>query len=385
MIWVHGVSVGEVVQAFRLVRSLKKRLPSARFLVTTTTLAGKEVALKLRSAEDRVLTFPADFVGSMRRFLQSVEPAALVLVETEIWPNLLSEVSKQRIPAFIVNGRISDKTVSKYRNVRFFLGPILNRLQAIGTQDDLMRERFVGLGADPRIVSVTGNMKFDWQPGLSDAGLLGSLQTALHPAGSFLLVAGSTHEGEEGILFEVYRRVIGRHKNFRLFIAPRHLDRMDSIERQASESGLTVIRISQFRREGRQALSTDGRIVFLLDSMGALADFYRDADAVFVGGSLVPTGGHNLAEPAYFEKPVLFGPHMENFSQMAAEFKKNSAGIEVKNAKELGARIEELIEHRDKGRLLGQKARELVSRHQGATERNVSVLLDNLSSAGVKL
>ena len=379
--WVHGVSVGEVVQAFRLVAALKKRFPAARFVVTTTTVAGREMALGLKSGEDSVLYFPVDFGFSVRRFLAGVHPSALVLIETEIWPNLLSELSKRKIPAFIVNGRISDKAIFKYKKARFFIAPFLNGLKAICAQDDLMKRRFIELGASPGIVSVTGNMKFDWQPNFSGEGLVKAVEGRLRGPDVFLLVAGSTHKGEEEILLEVYRSLCVKHASFRLLVAPRHLDRIGSILRLASQKGLELQRTSKIRGRAGHSPEPGPGPVFLLDSMGALADFYRLADAVFVGGSLVPNGGHNLVEPAFFEKPVLFGPFMNNFSQMAEEFKKSSAGVEVKNAKDLEQRILELVEDRNKALVFGRNAKELVLRHQGATERNVRVFLQTLSNS----
>lgn len=376
--WVHAVSVGEVVQAFRLVAALKKRFPQALFVVTTTTLTGREIALKLKSEEDTVLYFPVDFSFSVRRFISAIHPSALILIETEIWPNLLAELSRKNIPAFIVNGRISDKAISKYRKVRFFLAPFLNRLKAIGAQDDLMKQRFIDLGADPRIVSVTGNMKFDWQPNFSNAALVRSVEDRLKGSESFLWVAGSTHEGEEEILLDAHRSLSVKHPHLRLLIAPRHLNRIDSILRLASKKNVTVWRTSELRDLANRPSGSAEPSFFLLDSMGVLADIYPLADVVFVGGSLVPSGGHNLVEPAFFEKPVLFGPFMNNFSQMAQEFKKVSAGIEVKNAAELEQNISELIENRGKGAFFGRNAKELVLRHQGATERNVGIFLKEI-------
>lgn len=381
VIWVHGVSVGEVVQAFRLVGALKKKFGAARFLVTTTTTAGRDVALKLKAGEDNVLYFPADFRFSVRRFLSSVRPSALVLIETEIWPNLLSELSKRKIPAFIVNGRISDRAISRYKKVKFFLAPFLNRLHAIGAQDDLMKTRFIELGADPSIVSVTGNMKFDWQPGHSGEELVKELGHALKGSDTFLLIAGSTHESEEEMLLDLYGSVYAAHPDFRLLIAPRHLERVDSIERAALRKNLRLVRTSRLCAAVSGPELAPAAPVFLLDSMGVLANCYRLADAVFMGGSLVPVGGHNLIEPAFFEKCVLFGPFMNNFSQMAEEFKRSSAGIQVQSAKELKARILELMADRAKGGIFGRRAKQLVLGHQGATDRNLRVLLRSIATS----
>ncbi|MGH7197739.1 MAG: 3-deoxy-D-manno-octulosonic acid transferase [Candidatus Omnitrophota bacterium] len=380
VLWVHAVSVGEVVQAARLIEVLRGRIRDYRFVLTVTTSAGRGVARKLLKDEDTVLHFPVDFRACVRSFVRQVSPRAVVVLETEIWPNLIFELSERRIPVGIVNGRISDRAIGKYRAVRNFVKPVLNRLSAIAVQDAAMKQRFVDLGASPALVFVTGNMKFDWQPASEDPEPVRRIEEDLRKAARFLLVAGSTHEGEEEILFGAVKSLVSRFPHFRLLVAPRHLERIRSIEERAAQAGLTVKRVSEpAEREGLgEAWGPD--TVLLLDHMGALANLYRLADAVFIGGSLVPGfGGHNLVEPAFFEKPVLFGPHMDDFREIVREFSRSGACVEVKNGQELEKELALLVQDEGKRKALGRAARQIVLRHQGATRKNVEALLASMA------
>ncbi|MGH7198925.1 MAG: 3-deoxy-D-manno-octulosonic acid transferase, partial [Candidatus Omnitrophota bacterium] len=380
VLWVHAVSVGEVGQAVRLMEVLRGRVRDYRFVLTVTTAAGREVARKLLAPEDTVLYFPVDFRACVRAFVRQVSPRAVVVLETEIWPNLIYELSDRRIPVGIVNGRISDRAIGKYRAVRNFVKPILNRLSAIAVQDAAMKQRFMELGASPALVFVTGNMKFDWQPSLEDSKAVRRLEAVFSRTRPFLLVAGSTHEGEEAILFQAAKSLASRFPQFRLLVAPRHLDRVRSVEERAVQLGLAVKRVSSSAGfEDPQGAWESGTVV-LLDEMGALANLYRLADAVFIGGSLVAgVGGHNLVEPAFFEKPILFGPHMDDFRQMVGEFKEAGACVEVENGERLEKELALLAQDEERRKALGRAAKRVVARHQGATRKNVEALLASMT------
>ncbi len=371
VIWVHAVSVGEMVQAIRLVNALREKLREFKFVLTATTATGLEVAQKLKNDEDTALYFPVDFRICVSSFIRGISPQAVVILETEIWPNVIYELSRRKIPVYIVNGRISDKAIDSYRRVRHFLRPVLNRLSGISVQDDLMKARFLDLGADARLVSVTGNMKFDWRPAPQSGEAVENLKRALKPSDSFLCIAGSTHEGEEEILFEMYSSVRRLFPSFRLLIAPRHPDRIEAIEARALRKGVDVKRVSRIAASG----VVPEHAVLLLDTMGLLSSLYRLADVVFVGGSLVPSGGHNIVEPAFFERAIIFGPHMQNFREMAEAFKKANAAIEVKDRGELEKALVSLLKDSKTRGALGLAAKSLVLRHQGATERNTQELL----------
>lgn len=375
VIWVHAVSVGEMVQALRLAQALKRRYP-ARIVLTATTVAGKELAEKFKSPEDTVLVFPVDFRFCVRSFLSVVRPQALIILETEIWPNLIFECSRRKIPIFIVNGRISDRAFGRYRLVRFLLKGFLNRLERLSAQDERMRSRFEELGIDATRVVVTGNMKFDWSPPANGQDVIEKIRAALVRPGIFLMIAGSTHPGEEEILFRVLQSLREREPGFRLLIAPRHLNRIESIEVSAARKGIVLEKVSAVLRG--QTDSGRSPAVFLLDEMGILANVYALADLVFIGGSLVPVGGHNLVEPAFFEKPILFGPFMHNFQAMAEVFKKENACLEVKDPGELEEAILALMGDPARRHALGREAKKIIDTHRGATEKNIELILRSL-------
>lgn len=377
VIWIHAVSVGESIQAIRLVNALRERVKNARFLLTTVTAAGQEVIKKLKSDEDFAFYLPIDFRVFVRRFIRDIHPGVVILLETEIWPNLIFESAERNIPVFIVNGRISDKAIGKYQKVKYFLGPVLNRLRGIDVQDETMKHRFIALGAKPDLVSVTGNMKFDWEPSSHHDAVVEIVQQRFLDARSFLCIAGSTHEGEEEKLFDVYHSIRARFPYFTLLVAPRHLERLQAIENKARQAGMVLRKLSALVQEGARVRdeNASGEGLFVLDRMGILAGLYRIADVVFIGGSLVRGGGHNLVEPAFFGKAILFGPFMNNFAEMAEVFKRAQAAVEVRNSADLEKELIFLMQNPEQRKALGTAAKRLVFRHQGATRRNLEMIL----------
>ena len=376
VLWVHAVSVGEIGLAVGFLDRLRDALPDFRFVITTTTQAGHDVAEKIKKAEDVLLYFPVDFRFSVRSFIDGIVPETMVLFETELWPNLIWELSARKIPVTVLNGRISDRAFKQYKKIRFFLKGVLKRVDLIAAQDSRMRERFIALGAAPEKTLVTGNVKFDWHPAHGASPEVHRLQKFCRRSSDFLCVAGSTHEGEEEIFFSLYPGLKRSCPSFRLLIAPRHLKRLEAIEAAAARHGLSVRRVSS---EGLdENVQKEGEIL-LLDQMGVLPFLYAAADVVFVGGSLVPVGGHNLVEPAYFEKPVLFGPFMDNFREMAEEFKKNEAACPVDGARDLEKKLVELSSDRARRESLGKAAKRLVLKHQGAADKNKELLVDAMS------
>ncbi len=372
VIWVHAVSVGEVSLALRLLNHWRKAYPGARFVLTTTTPAGREVALRSKHGDDTLLEFPVDFRFSVKRFVETLKPSAVVMMETEIWPNLVHELSRRRVPLFILNGRLSDRAIKKYRRVRFFLRPLLKKFTAIGAQDELMRGRFLELGARPESVCVTGNLKFDWEP----AQYI-SPETAAAKAGiasDFLLVAASTHDGEDEILIDAFLALKNDLPGFGLLLAPRHLERLGAIESLGTKKG---IRLKRVFTDPNNGYDDRRQTVWLLDRMGVLQHLYGAADAVFVGGSLVPVGGHNPVEPGYFAKPVLFGPRMNNFLEMSRLFLGAEAAFEVKDAAEIRSRILFLAGDGRARELMGIRAKNIVLGHQGALEKSTKIFSES--------
>jgi 3-deoxy-D-manno-octulosonic-acid transferase len=372
VLWIHAVSVGEVQVASGFLEQLKARFKDHAILMTVTTMTGFEVARRLCAKTEALLYFPIDLSFCIRRFIDTVNPCAVIVLETEIWPNLLWQLRDRRIPTVILNGRISDKAIRAYRRMRFFFKDVLSGLGAIGVQDESMRRRFVEIGADARRVVVTGNVKFDFEPPQRPA-LEAALSQRIKAPGEILFVAGSTHEGEERMIFESLPEIKRACPRIKFLIAPRHLDRMASIESDASRLGIRAVKVSS-KVLLNFSPNTDGQtVVYLLNQMGVLTDFYALADIVFVGGSLVSKGGHNLVEPAYYSKPILFGPHMQNFSRMASIFKEHCAAIEVADVNDLKNQIKRLAEDANIRKSLGDAAKRLIESQKGAVEKNLAL------------
>jgi 3-deoxy-D-manno-octulosonic-acid transferase len=366
-IWIHAVSVGEVLAARILVGPLKRRFPGHRVFVSTTTMTGHSVAQASLQGADGLFYAPFDWPGPVRRALDALQPRLLLLVETELWPNLIHEARGRGTRVAVVNGRISDRSVGRYRRVRFFLRRVLAEVDLLLMQTEEYARRAVDIGAPPERVRVVGNLKYDAlpSPGASDAlaQLLGG------DARGPLWIAGSTVAGEEELLLLAFRRVREAFPGARLVIAPRHPERFDDVFVRVEAAGLACAR----RTRLGDAPWRDGDVL-LLDTIGELARAYSAATVVFVGGSLVPSGGHNVLEPAVAGKAVVVGPHMENFQEIADTFRAEGALVQVGSAEELAATMLELL--RDAGRReeIGRKARGLVERNRGALDATLDAL-----------
>ncbi len=365
VVWLHAVSVGEIGLAVRWAAQLKQQMPDAKILFTTTTVTGYEVASKIKSKADVLCYFPIDWPWAVSSFIRKISPSLVLLFETEIWPNLIHGLTLKKIPVFIVNGRISDRAFKSYLKIRVFLKIFLNELSGIGAQDEDMRARFIRLGAQEARVRVTGNLKFEWTP--ADP-LDGAKDPMLGKDPSlFTWLCASTHEGEEEILLDVFLSLKKRYP-IRFILAPRHVDRVESIERMAQHKGL---KFKKYTMQFSGEVESDGAEVLLVDKMGVLSECYAVADAVFMGGSLVPVGGHNLVEPAFFGKPVLYGPYMQNFKSMTQEFEKGQASCCVKDKAALEEKLVEWICDVRKRVDVGEAARDLIERHRGAAQKNL--------------
>lgn len=347
-IWVHAVSVGEVLAVKDFVKKLHARLPERKIVLSTTTKTGNDIARKVLNENILKFYFPLDFSLVARRVANFINPSLLVVMETEIWPNLILELSRRKIPIVFINGRISDRSFKGYKKIKFFFKDILKRISLFSMRSERDGEFIKALGAPVENVRVTGNMKFDIETDTravlkrSDLGIGESEE---------LLIAGSTHAGEEEIVLDVYSVLAKKFRNLRLLIAPRHIDRAKTIKKMIERMGL--------------------KNILVLDTLGELSRLYRLATIVFMGGSLVKRGGHNIVEPAVFGKPILFGPYMFNFRDMARSFLENKAAIEVKNRKELLGTLEMLLKDGNRRSILGRNAKELIDKSKGATERNI--------------
>lgn len=376
-IWIHAVSVGEVLAALPLAQQLKERFPKQRLVFSTTTATGQRIAQERAACADAIFYFPLDWAGPVRRALRAVRPALVVVMETEIWPNFLREMRRANVPVAFVNGRISDRSFRRYRWLDGFLARVLQDADLFLMQSEEDARRLRELGAPEERVQVTGNLKYDLDPPASNV-LADWLEEQLRSQERWpVLVAGSIAADEEESVLAAYDIVQRRWRRALLVLAPRKPERFDAAARIASERGWRVVRRSALRFDAPLDEAAD---VLLLDTVGELAALYRLGDAVFVGGSLVPVGGHNLLEPAWFARSPVFGPYMDNFREMSAEFLSAGAGAEVRSGEELGKLWCGLIENTERARRMGHAARALVEHNRGATKRSFETIAAILES-----
>ena len=370
-IWIHAVSVGEVLAARPLISELRRRYPRLRLLLSTTTRAGQELARRGVTDADEVLYFPFDWTFSVRRTLNHVKPRLFVMIETEIWPNLLRECRRRGVRTVLVNGRISYRSFPRYRLVRPFFRRVLADIDRFCVQGDETARRLVQLGADPGRITVTGSLKFDAfdvmpLPGRGRERVLRYFRISSNRP---VLVAGSTLKGEEEAVIRAFNRLRTSGSTPLLVLAARHPERFAEVERLCRQEGLSTIRRTELPIDAEPRAD-----VVVLDTIGELASVYQIATVVFVGGSLVRAGGHNILEPAVFGKPIVFGPHMENFGEIAEAFLANDAACQVRSARELDAAIVGLMGDPVRRARLGAAARALVEANRGARDRTLTVI-----------
>lgn len=365
-IWVHAVSVGEVIAVARLVERLNDLDPETPVVISTTTRTGQQLAKdrfdKPGAANTRVFYWPLDFAWMVRRYLRVVWPRMIVLVESELWPRMLVEARAAGIPLVVVNGRISDRSLPRYRALHRLWRPFLRRLSLVLAQSDQDRQRFTAIGVPADIVETAGNLKYDVRAA-DDLPLLQLLREHL-PQQAKIIVAGSTMEDEEAQLLTVLQHLLVLSPDFVLILAPRHPDRFKTVAQLIEDVGLPCIRRSQWIAHP-QAIPAG--VVFLLDSIGELASVYSVASVAFVGGSLVPAGGHNPLEPAQFGIPIVVGPHTANFRGVVAALLEKNA-VRVTPPEGLEATLRELLTS-PAAQQMGARARQVFEQHAGASER----------------
>lgn len=407
-IWVHAVSVGEFLAAKPLITRLRNDLPSARIVVSTTTLTGQQLALSQSHLFDAELYFPFDWKFSVRRSLAWVNPSVVIILETELWPNFLRECRNRGIVTILANGRISPRSFRRYRLLARPFRRAIEDFSLMVMQSEADADRARQLGAAAARVRVCGNLKYD-SPG--DGGR-GETQDASNPQSPtpdpshdidhqfalsrspHLIVAGSTAPGEEEMLLASLREA-RRHSGLedaRLLIAPRHPERFDEVARLIGRSGFSFARRSESGGDSASAVhragTNDGVLheaagdrtpdVILLDTIGELASVYRFAAVVFVGGSLVPRGGHNIIEPAAFAKPIIVGPHTENFRQIVSDFVHADAVVQIDAGKDAVESFERelirLLSDCEQARAMGERARDILLKNRGATDCTVAMI-----------
>jgi 3-deoxy-D-manno-octulosonic-acid transferase len=379
-IWIHAVSVGETLTARALAADLKALYPRLRIFLSTTTIAGQQVARDSLQYLDGVFYCPFDWTFIVRRTLNLVKPRVFIMMETEIWPNLLRTCRRRGVRTILINGRISSRSYPRYRLIRPFFRRVLADIDRFCMQSEESASRVVALGANPARVTVTGSLKFDSLQ-LSAGTVHGRprervLRFFRISPNRQVVVAGSTMRGEEAVVLRAFARVKSSSPSALAILAPRHPERFAEVERLARDAGFVTIRRSELPIDAEPRAD-----VVILDSIGELAQIYQLATAVFVGGSLVDHGGHNILEPAVFGKPILFGPHMQNFKEIVEVFLSNGAAVQVLSDRDLDDALLGLLVDPVRRARLGAAARALVEANRGAKDKTLSAIADLAPSA----
>ena len=376
-IWIHAVSVGEVLSTRPVLEELRKRYPSLRLFLSTTTRSGQQIAQRSITDVDGIFFFPFDWPFTVRRTLSIVRPKLFVMVENEIWPTMLRECRRRGVKTIVINGRISARSFPRYRLIRPFFKRVLADIDRFCVQGEETASRLVSLGAERSRLTITGSLKFDALdatplPGRGPARVLRFFRMSPNRP---VLIAGSTMRGEDESVIRAFNRVrtTPGGANALLVIAARHPERFDEVERLCKSEGLATVRRSELPIDAEPRADA-----VILDTIGELAHLYQIATAVFVGGSLVPAGGHNILEPALYGKSIIFGPHMENFNEIAETFLTNRAAIQVHNPRELETAIVGLLADPVRRARLGAAARALIDTNRGAKDRTLAVIADLL-------
>lgn len=371
-IWVHALSVGEVLSAVNLVSGLRQKFGQQAVIFSVSTQTGHEIALhRLKEKADAIFFFPYDISFAVKHAVERMDPSLVVIVETDIWPNFMREMKKRSIPAILVNARLSDRSFAKFKRFKSFSNWLFGNFAAVCTQSADDTGRFEQLGIDAERIVTTGNIKFDQDDRPVSGDDLSALKNRLRvDSATKLMVAGSTHNGEEVILRDTFLRLKKIHAELKLIVVPRNPKRARQIVQLFDERKIAVYLLSEFEKAG------SGRSceVIIVDRIGELAKLYALAHIAFVGGSLVRCGGHNPLEPAVFAKPLLFGPDMSDFRQISREMLDTGAAVTVMDSEELYRTVAELLGNEDLAARMGKQAYELFNSNKGALQKTLQVI-----------
>jgi 3-deoxy-D-manno-octulosonic-acid transferase len=366
-LWFHAASVGEIQGLQPIIASLRERFPTLPVVCSTFTPTGKVMAQRLIPEATSIFLLPFDLPWIMRRVMQRLEPRAVIVQETELWPHWFRAAARQQVPVVLVNGRLSPRSARRYVWIRRLMQRVLTDVTLLLVQSQAVAQRFCRLGAAAHRLKIVGNTNID-------RALLAAEQVrpahALAPLvrGCRLLVAGSTHAGEETIFLEVYRRLQPHYPDLLLVLAPRHMERIDAVVRHVQAARCQPVRRSMCtsaEAASRAGLEHD-HAVLILDTLGELAALYQLCAIAFVGGSLVPVGGHNILEPAVFAKPLLFGPYMHHFPEIAQLLCEADGAVQVHNAEEVYTQVERMLQHPHDAAALGRRALQALQANRGA-------------------
>ena len=368
-IWVHAASVGEVVAASPIVRELKNRYPQEMVVVSVVTATGHRMAQRIIPEADGHIFFPFDLPVITERIVDIVNPKVIILIETELWPNFLRLAWHKKIPVMMMNGRISDRSMKRYSLIKRFTSRMLLQIRAFCMQSETDAGHIISMGALSERVTITGNTKYDETYAEVGEDEKNQLRKEFRFDGMEpVIVAGSTHRGEEEMVIKTFRKVMEKYPNARLLLAVREITRAPSVFSMVKEAGLTVLRRSQMQTEKDIVERPE---VIILDTIGELGRLYSLADVVFVGGSFVKVGGHNILEPAAHGKPILVGPHMFNFRDIFEILSRRGACIMNANQKDFEKTVFQLLHNPARIKRMGIAALEVVRENQGATQRNI--------------
>ncbi len=371
-VWVHAVSVGEIYVALRFMKAYREVHPETFFALSTTTSTGHAIARKELDPRDVLFYFPVDLPIVIKKVLRIVDPIRLILIEGEIWPNLIRLADKQGISISLINGRMSERSYKNYRKLRPLMADVLRRIHPICVQGDIDAGRLIGVGAPADSVRVMGTVKFD----VAERNPVGekiaeNIMRQLNiPADAIVLLGGSTWPGEEAVLCDLYKKLRVEHKNLFLIIVPRHVERADEVVHCMEERSLSFVRRSQF--DGSDETETPD--VLFIDTTGELRNFYSVADIIFVGKSLLEHGGQNPIESAMCGKAVVVGPNMENFPAVMPVFLEKNALIQVENIPALETAIANLLADEPTRAALGERAAQVVDENRGMIQKTVQLL-----------
>lgn len=370
-IWVHAVSVGEVLAVLNFIDKIRQAFPLHRIVLTTVTPTGFGLARSKLPPEDVVMFAPLDFSPVVGKFIRHISPEIYISAETEIWPNIFHALTQNGIPIVLVNGRISSHAYPWYRRFRFVLRHVFKGVKAFCMQTQTDAVRVIALGALEQRVHVTGNMKFDDIPSATGPAI------AINKifAQNTVWVAGSTHPGEEEIVLGIYSELAKEFPNLRLVIAPRHIERAKEVGKLAGSHKLVPLYLSGLLEHEPGTKGLPEPNILIVDTIGHLKCIYQKADFVFVGKSLTGKGGQNIIEPAFYSKPIMTGPHTQNFRSVVDLFKQANALVEVKNPAELKEHVRKLLQEPGYADSLGRAALDVVAKNRGATQRTVDIIL----------
>ncbi len=366
-IWVHAVSMGETLAAVPLIKALQERYPHLPIVVTTMTPTGAEQVKKSFADSVKHVYVPYDFPGAVNRFLRAMNPVIGIIMETEMWPNLLSAMQQKNIPVCLLNARLSEKSARGYARISSLTRKMLSCICTIAAHGHKDAARFIELGADEKYVVVTGNLKFDLQ--LTEDLIANSNVLRQQLGGNrFIWIAASTHEGEEEIVLAAHKKVLKQNKDALLILVPRHPDRFNTVTNLIQQNDLILARRSH------QDVCLPETNVYLGDTMGELLVMYGACDVAFVGGSLIPRGGHNMLEPGALAKPILTGPHVFNFAEISDMFIASNALIKVQDADDLAQQLQKLMQDETLRQTYGTRALNVVAANRGALTKQLQLV-----------